>query len=72
MRPRGRRSGQHEPPGRNAAYPVFGACADFPELRENFVKLIRQSPGIDAVPGSNLLYTLEAIEQVEARVRRLP
>ena len=50
--------------GRNPAYPVFGACADFPELRDNFVKLIGQSPGIDAVPGSNLLDTLEAIEQV--------
>ena len=55
---------QDDPPGRNPVYPVFGACADFPELRENFVKLIRQSPGIDAVPGSNLLDTLEAIEQV--------
>ena len=53
-----------DPPGRNPAYPVFGACADFPALRENFVKLIRQSPGIDAVPGSNLLDTLAAIEQV--------
>ena len=53
-----------EPPGRNPAYPVFGACADFSALRENFVKLIRQSPGIDAVPGSNLLDTLAAIEQV--------
>ena len=56
--------GKGDPPGRNPAYPVFGACADFPELRENFVKLIRQSPGLDAVPGSNLLDTLEAIEQV--------
>ena len=56
--------GRDDPPGRNPAYPVFGACADFPELRQNFVKLIRQSPGIDAVPGSNLLDTLEAIEQV--------
>ena len=35
--------GKHEPPGRNPAYPVFGACADFPELRENFVKLIREA-----------------------------
>ena len=51
-------------PGRNPAYPVFGACADFPELRENFVKLIEQSPGLDAVPGSNLLDTLEAIDRV--------
>ena len=49
-------------PRRNPVYPVFGACADFPELRENFVKLIRQSPGIDAVPGSNLLDTLAAID----------
>ena len=51
-------------PGRNPAYRVFGTCADFPELRENFVKLIHQSPGIDAVPGSNLLDRLAAIEQV--------
>ena len=56
--------GEEDPLGRNPAYPVFGACADFPELRENFVKLIGESPGIDAVPGSNLLDTLEAIEQV--------
>ena len=53
-----------DPPGRNPVYPVFDSCADFPELRENFVKLFGQSPGIDAVPGSNLLDTLEAIEQV--------
>ena len=53
-----------DPPGRNPVGPVFGACADFPELRENFVNLIHQSPGIDAVPGSRLLDTLEAIEQV--------
>ena len=51
-------------PGRNPAYPVFGTCADFPELRENFVKLIEQSPGLDPVPGSNLLGTLEAIDRV--------
>ena len=56
--------GEDDPLGRNPAYPVFGACADFPELRDNFVKLIGESPGIDAVPGSNLLDTLEAIEQV--------
>ena len=56
--------GEEDPLGRNPAYPVFGACADFPELRENFVKLIGESPGIDAVPGSSLLDTLEAIEQV--------
>ena len=49
---------------RNPAYEVFGACADFPELRENFVKLIRQSPGLDGVGGCNLLDQLEAIEQV--------
>ena len=55
---------KHDLPGRNPMYPVFCACADFPELRENFVKLIRQSPGLDAVPGSNQLDTLEAIEQV--------
>ena len=55
---------KEDPLGRNPAYPVFGICADFPELRENFVKLIHQSPGIDAVPGSNLLDRLEAIEQV--------
>ena len=42
--------GKHDLPGRNPMYPVFCACADFPELRENFVKLIRQSPGLDAVP----------------------
>ena len=51
-------------PRRNPAYPVFGPCADFPELREDFVKLIEQSPGLDAVPGSNLLDTLEAIDRV--------
>ena len=51
-------------PGRNPAYPVFGACADFPELREHFVQLIEQSPGLDAVPRSNLLDTLEAIDRV--------
>ena len=56
--------GTDDLPGRNPAYPVFGACADFPELRENFVKLIEQSPGLDAVPGSNLLDTLEAIDRV--------
>ena len=56
--------GEDDSLGRNPAYPVFGACADFPELRENFVKLISESPGIDAVPGSNLLDTLEAIKQV--------
>ena len=62
-----------DPPGRNPAYSVFGACADFPELRENFVKLIRESPGLDAVPGSNLLDTLEAIEQVGREYdKRLP
>ena len=55
---------KEDPPGRNPAYPVFGFCADFPELRENFVKLIHQSPGIDAVAGSNLLDRLEAIEEV--------
>ncbi len=57
-------SDQGHRPGRNPVYPIFGACADFPELRENFVKLIRQSPGLDAVSGSNLLDTLAAIEQV--------
>ena len=51
-------------PGRNPSYPVFGACADFPELRANFVKLIEQSPGLDAVPGSNLLDTLEVMDRV--------
>ena len=56
--------GDEDPPGRNPAHPVFGACAEFPELRENFVKLIHESPGLDAVPGSRLLDTLEAIEQV--------
>ena len=56
--------GEDDPLWRNPAYPVFGACADFEELRDNFVKLIGESPGIDAVPGSNLLDTLEAIEQV--------
>ena len=55
---------KEEAPGRNPAYPVFSPCADFPELRENFVKLIHQSPGIDGVPGSNLLDRLEAIEEV--------
>ena len=53
-----------DPLCRNPAHFVFGACSDFPELRENFVKLIHQSPGIDAVPGSNLLDRLEAIEEV--------
>ena len=57
-------SDQGNRPGRNPVHPIFGACADFPELRENFVKLIYQSPGLDAVSGSNLLDTLEAIEQV--------
>ena len=57
-------SDQGTRPGRNPVHPIFGACADFPELRENFVKLIRQSPGLDAVSGSHLLDTLEAIEQV--------
>ena len=56
--------GTDDLPGRNPSYPVFGACADFPELRESFVKLVEQSPGIDAVPGSNLLDTLDAIERV--------
>ena len=60
-----------DPPGRNPAYRVFGTCADYPELRENFVKLIHQSPGIDAVPSSNLLDRLEAIEQVGREVRPL-
>ena len=55
---------KHDWPWRNPAYSVFGPCADFPELRENFVKLIRRSPGLDAVPGSNLLDELDAIEQV--------
>ena len=59
-----RDQGKGDPLSRNPTYPVFDTCADFPELRENFVKLIHQSPGIDAVPGSNLLDTLEAIEQV--------
>ena len=53
-----------ERPWRNPAYSVFAPCADFPELRENFVKLIRHSPGLDAVPGGNLLDELEAIDQV--------
>ena len=56
--------GTDDRPGRNPSYPVFGACADFPELRANFVKLIEQSPGLDAVPGSNLLDTLEAIDGI--------
>ena len=56
--------GTDDPPGRNPSYPVFGACADFPELRTNFVKLIEQSPGVDAVPGSNLLDALEVIDRV--------
>ena len=59
--------GDHGPddrPGRNPSYRVFGACADFPELRANFVKLIEQSPGLDAVPGSNLLDTLEVMDRV--------
>ena len=56
--------GVRERPGRNPAYSVFGPCADFPELRENFVKLVHESPGLDAVPGSNLLDELEAIDQV--------
>ena len=43
--------GTQDWPCRNPAYRVFDACADFPELRENFVKLLRQSPGLDAVPG---------------------
>ena len=51
-------------PGRNPSYPVFGASADFPELRANFVKLIEQSPGLDAVPGGNLLDTLEVMDRV--------
>ena len=51
-------------PGRNPSYPVFGASADFPKLRANFVKLIEQSPGLDAVPGSNLLDTLEVMDRV--------
>ena len=56
--------GTDDLPARNPAYPVFGACADYPGLRENFVKLIEQSRGLDAVPGSNLLDTLEAIDRV--------
>ena len=56
--------GTDDPPGRNPAHPVFGACADFPELRANFVKLIEQSPGLDAVPGSNLLDKLQVIDRV--------
>ena len=69
--------GEDDPLGRNPAHPVFGACADFEGLRENFVKLIGESPGIDAVPGSNLLDTLEAIEQVgreydRCRNKRMP
>ena len=56
--------GTDDLPGRNPAYPVFGACADFPALRENFVKLIEQSPGLDAVPGSNLLDMLEVIARI--------
>jgi len=51
-------------PGRNPSYPVFGASADLPKLRANFVKLIEQSPGLDAVPGSNLLDTLEVMDRV--------
>ena len=57
-------SDQGSRPGRNPVHPIFDACADFPELRENFVKLIYQFPGLDAVSGSHLLDTLEAIEQV--------
>ena len=56
--------GTDDLPARNPSYAVFGACADFPEFRENFVKLIEKSPGLDAVPGSNLLDTLEAIDRV--------
>ena len=56
--------GADDLPGRNPAYPVFGACADYRGLRENFVKLLEQSRGLDAVPGSNLLDTLEAIDRV--------
>ncbi len=56
--------GAADPPGRNPAYPVFGACDGYLELRGNFVKLIEQSRSLDAVPASNLLDTLEAIDRV--------
>ena len=56
--------GKHYRLCRNPEYAIFGACADFPELRKNFVELIYQSPGLDGVGGCHLLDTLEAIEQV--------
>ena len=49
-------------PGRNPAYPVFGRCSDYQEVRDNFVELLERSPGTDAVAAADLLDALEAIE----------
>ena len=54
-------------PRRNPAYPVFGACASYPEVRGRLAKLIRRSPGIDADAGVDILDHLEAIEQLKER-----
>ena len=56
--------GKRELPWRNPAHSVFGPCADFPELRESFVKLVHESRELDGVPGGNLLDELNAIDQV--------
>ena len=49
---------------RNPVYSVFDCCADFAEARENFVKLVRQSPGIDGVQGGLLLDMMDQLALV--------
>ncbi len=49
--------------GANPAHPVFNPCSSYSEVRGNFVKLIRQSPGIDVDAGVDMLDKLAAIEQ---------
>jgi len=56
-------------PGPNPAYPVFGRCADYQGVRDNFVKLLERSPGTDAVAAADLLDVLEAIELGRGRDR---
>ena len=55
---------QDERLGRNPVHSVFGFCADFAKARDNFVKLVRQFPGIDGVQGSLMLDQMDEIEWV--------
>ena len=49
---------------RNPVHSIFGCCDAFAEARDNFVKLVRQFPGIDGVQGSLLLDTMDELELV--------